>query len=157
MITRVDSFTGGKGEVIYHIIYLHPSGFVIVPADDLIEPIVGFAGAGHYDPSVDNPLGALVTQDLNARTAVVRQVDKQGRLRELKSLENENKWRSLEYAGEQSGDSVEMWAAAISDIRVAPLVQSRWDQTTVCGNNCYNIYTPNNYPCKPSAKHINLF
>ncbi len=147
MITRVDSFTGGKGEVIYHIVYLHPSGFVIVPADDLIEPIIGFASAGHYDPSVDNPLGALVTQDLNARTAVVRQVGKQSRLRELKSLENENKWRSLEYAGEQSGDSVEMWAASISDIRVTPLVQSKWSQTTVCSNNCYNIYTPNNYPC----------
>jgi hypothetical protein len=72
MITRVDSFTDGKGEVIYYIVYLHPSGFVIVPADDLIEPIIGFASAGHYDPSLDNPLGALVTQDLNARVAAVR-------------------------------------------------------------------------------------
>jgi hypothetical protein len=72
MITRVDSFTDAKGEVIYHIVYLHPSGFVIVPADDLIEPIIGFAGAGHYDLSLDNPLGALVTQDLNARVAAVR-------------------------------------------------------------------------------------
>jgi hypothetical protein len=147
MITRVDSFTDDKGEVIYYIIYLHPSGFVIVSADDLIEPIVGFASAGRYDPSLDNPLGALVTQDLKARSAVVRQAGKQGRLRELKSLENENKWRSLEYTGGQPGESVEMRVVAISDVRVAPLVQSRWDQTTVCGNNCYNLYTPNNYPC----------
>jgi len=49
---------------------------VIVPADDLIEPIIGFASAGHHDPSLDNPLGTLVTQDLNARTAVVRQTVK---------------------------------------------------------------------------------
>jgi hypothetical protein len=148
MITRVDSFTDGKGEVIYHIVYLQPSGFVIVPADDLIEPIVGFASAGHYDASFDNPLGALVTQDLNARTAVVREVVNRGELHKHKSLSNnETKWRSLEYVGEQSGDSVEMGLPAISDVRVVPFVQSRWDQTTVCGNNCYNIYTPNNYSC----------
>jgi len=147
-ITKVDSFTDGEGEVIYHIVYLQPSGFVIVPADDLIEPIIGFASAGHYDPSLDNPLGALVTQDLKARAAVAREVGKRGKLHEPKSLsENKNKWRSLEYTGEQLDDSVEMQAASVSDVRVAPLVQSRWDQTTVCDSNCYNLYTPNNYPC----------
>lgn len=34
-----------------------------------------------------------------------------------------------------------------SDIRVAPLIQSRWSQLGVCGGDCYNYYTPNHYPC----------
>jgi len=32
----------------------------------------------------------------------------------------------------------------VSDIRVAPLVQSAWNQGTAAGMNCYNYYTPNN-------------
>lgn len=34
---------------------------------------------------------------------------------------------------------------SVSDLRVAPLLQSAWNQTTEQGNNCYNYYTPNNY------------
>lgn len=33
----------------------------------------------------------------------------------------------------------------LSDIHVAPLVQSSWSQGGVNGVNCYNYYTPNNY------------
>ena len=36
---------------------------------------------------------------------------------------------------------------APSDIRVAPLVKSAWNQSTAQGVNCYNYYTPNNYVC----------
>jgi hypothetical protein len=35
----------------------------------------------------------------------------------------------------------------ISDVRVAPLVQSRWNQAEVAGGYCYNYYTPKNYVC----------
>jgi len=46
------------------VVYLDPEGFVIVAADDLIEPIIGFAPRGQFDPSTKNPLGALVSNDL---------------------------------------------------------------------------------------------
>ena len=40
---------------------------------------------------------------------------------------------------------------SISDVRVAPIVASQWNQTTadnmVNGPLCYNYYTPNNDPC----------
>src|SRR5581483_11751290 len=35
--------------------------------------------------------------------------------------------------------------SSLSDLRVAPLVQSTWNQTTEQGHNCYNYYTPDNY------------
>ena len=35
---------------------------------------------------------------------------------------------------------------SISDLRVAPLIRSKWGQTAAGGYNCYNYYTPNNYP-----------
>jgi hypothetical protein len=36
---------------------------------------------------------------------------------------------------------------SISDVRIAPLVASRWSQGTAQGQPCYNYYTPNNYVC----------
>jgi hypothetical protein len=35
----------------------------------------------------------------------------------------------------------------ISGMRVAPLLKSVWSQGKVCGSNCYDYYTPFNYPC----------
>ena len=32
------------------------------------------------------------------------------------------------------------------DIRVLPLVQSKWSQAAACGEYCYNYYTPFHYP-----------
>jgi len=63
-VVTVETFTDDYGEPVYYIVYLNPSGFVIVSADDLVEPIIGFADDGAYDPSLENPLGALVTKAL---------------------------------------------------------------------------------------------
>ena len=59
-ITNVEVFAGENGEPIYYIVYMEPNGFVIVSADDFIEPIIGFVEKGTFDPSLGNPLGALV-------------------------------------------------------------------------------------------------
>ena len=59
------------------MVYLNPAGFVIVSADDMVEPIIGFLPEGQYDPSPDNPLGAMVSQDLPGRVLAARQMEKQ--------------------------------------------------------------------------------
>ena len=64
-VMNVETFTDGGGPA-YYVVYLQPSGFVIVSADDLVEPIIGFADDGLYELSPQNPLGALVTADLSA-------------------------------------------------------------------------------------------
>ena len=69
---KVQTFTDDSGEPIYYIVHLRAGGFVIVSANDLIEPIIGFADDGIFDPSPDNPLGALVTGDLKSRAARIR-------------------------------------------------------------------------------------
>lgn len=56
------------------------------------------------------------------------------------------KWRLLE--GGALGEAVgEGGLPTLSDIRVPPLVQSKWSQSTVAGSPCYNYYTPNNDVC----------
>ena len=157
-IMSVETFSDGDGQPIYYVVYLQPAGFVIVPADDLVEPIVGFVSGSRYDPSDDNPLGALVSGDLPGRVAVARGLQAaidgrpQGKSRagrqvafEKAGLKARGKWSELQtYA-----DEVEVTGIGdVCDVRIAPLVKSKWGQTWVCYSSwhCYNYYTANNYP-----------
>ena len=142
----VEAFTDGQGEPLYYIVYLQPSGFVIVAADDLIEPIIGFSGGSSYDPSPENPLGAIVGRDLPNRIGAVRNfVKSSGAVTKNSSFQKAlNKWVTLgDYADTTQLDSL----PEVSDVRVPPLIKSLWGQGDVCGDYCYNYYTPNNYIC----------
>jgi len=158
-IESVETFTDANSQPIYHVVYLRPAGFVIVPADDEIEPVICFAQAGSFDPSPDNPLGALVSRDLPGRVNAARAMQKMVRSgKAIKSFTRQemdirdsgkkafDKWSKLLNAA----DSCSVLATSlggISDVRVSPLLQSEWSQSTECGNLCYNYYTPNNYVC----------
>jgi len=144
-VANVETFTNDEGQPVYYIVYLQPSGFVIVPADDLVEPIIGFADDGTFDPSLDNPLGALVTNDLNGRIEAARDVQRPQTTDAIETaFESQAKWQQLESLADRP---LATGLPSISDVRVAPLVQSKWSQAEVCSGNCYNYYTPNNYVC----------
>jgi hypothetical protein len=145
-ISEVHTFRDTAGTDLYHVVYLSPAGFAIVPADDLVEPIIAFSSEGAYDASEANPLGALVGNDLPGRIARVRSsaqatTEKSAELSPSQAAAL-RKWERLQ----TSEPVMEYGLAAVSDVRVAPLIQSKWSQTTVSGNYCYNYYTPNNYP-----------
>ncbi|MBN2019203.1 MAG: C10 family peptidase [Sedimentisphaerales bacterium] len=156
-VGKVETFRNDNGVTIYYIVYLEPVGFVIVPADDLIEPIVGFVRGTLYSPSLDNPLGALVTQDLNGRISAVRDtqwLEASGAI--TSAQQSQDKWDRLTELGEAGGPAL-LGLATITNVWVAPLVKSEWGQTTCCVAPplaCYNYYTPpfaagspGNYPC----------
>ena len=146
-VIGVETFTDDLGEAIYYIVNLEPSGFVIVSADDSIEPIIGFADDGTYDPSPENPLGALVTNDLNGRIAAVRSTFELLAITPETTVSNtQKKWDLFIGLAETSeGEFGLMARSSISDVRVAPLVQSKWGQLQACGRDIYNYYTPNNH------------
>ena len=73
-IKQVEEFDDAQGAPLYYVVYLDPEGFVIVPADDRIEPIMGFAATGQFDPSPNNPLGALINRDMAGRLASLKNV-----------------------------------------------------------------------------------
>jgi len=172
-IMNVETFADDHGEAAYYVVYLRPSGFVIVSADDLVEPIIAFAGDGTYDPAPGNPLGALVTKDLKGRIAAVRStfaplaIAPQAAVRDT-----QKKWKRFIGLAEISNSGFEPMAIApicddnLSDLRVPPLVQSKWGQSNYYDSNdqpraCYNYCTPqfingrgsfvegqvDNYPC----------
>ncbi len=73
-VESVKTFTDSNGQPVYYVVDLKPSGFVVVSADDLVEPIVCFSSGGSYDSSAHNPLVALVSRDIPARINVSRSV-----------------------------------------------------------------------------------
>lgn len=150
-VIRVETFTDKYGEPVYYIIYLEPSGFVIVPADDLVEPIIGFAEEGSYNPSDDSPFGALLTKDLNGRLAAVRSTVGLLAVNPQTTLTyTQMKWNYLLSLAEASEGEFGLMGVnpdKVSDICVAPMNSAIWSQRDACGYKCYNMYTSNNYPC----------
>jgi hypothetical protein len=165
-IDSVETFTDANSQPIYYVVYLRPNGFVIIPADDEIEPVICFAQAGSFDPSPNNPLGALVSGDLPGRINAARTIQKIVRSgRDIQNFTQQE--RDIKHSGQKAfdkwskllnvADSCEVLAmssGSISDVRVSPLLQSKWSQTLSCSSTaCYNYYTPpnssgnvNNYP-----------
>jgi len=157
-IDHVETFADDTGEPIYYITYLKPSGFVIVSADDLVEPIIGFSPLGIFNPSPSNPLGALVSHDLRgrmitARTPPVSPFRATSGLRVATAPDHENhtqiKWRDLMSSAAPPRGGIQIMGlatAAIDDPRVDPLLGIegiQWGQgALLCGDACYNYFTP---------------
>ena len=153
-IESVETFTDANSQPIYYVVYLRPNGFVIVPADDEVEPVICFARAGCFDPSPDNPLGTLVSRDLPGRVNAARTIQKMVRWgKAIQSFTQQE--MDIRHSGEKAfgkwskllntADScsvLAMSSGSISDVRVSPLLQTEWSQTTTCSSNaCYNYYT----------------
>jgi hypothetical protein len=142
-VGKTETFTDNEGEPIYYVVYLQPFGFVIVPADDCVLPIIGWADDGAYNSSPDNPLGALVSEDLSARIAIVRDMEGlEGTAAMESTVKAQAGWEQLISLADESGGIAAMGKPSVSEPRVDPLVQSKWWQSTVYGNACYNYYTP---------------
>jgi hypothetical protein len=145
---RIDTFADSNGQSIYHIVYLNPSGYVVVPADDEVEPIVGFSSEGEYDPSPKNPMGALVSADMADRvTTAHKEKHDPANPKHAPFINARSKWQNLESLDDANLPLETTHVHSVSDVRVSPLVLSKWDQSNECGDLCYNYYTPNNYYC----------
>jgi hypothetical protein len=143
-VAKIETYTDDDGKAVYYIAYLQPNGFVIVSADDLIEPIIGFVQDGTYDPSPNNPLGALVSADMKGRIESVR-AGRPARTKRVTgvSAEPQNKWNKFIGLAEAAENEVGITGLTnIDDVRVAPLVLTKWSQKTCCSFACYNYYTP---------------
>ena len=143
-VSRVETYEVDSGSNFFYVVYLEPKGFIVLPADDRLEPIIVFSpDAIAFVPSDQNPLGALVTLDISWRLDTVEVMEKSSAASEI-AVSAQQKWNRLLDPTDRTSSR---GYADIDDVRVAPLVQSKWSQATVGGEKCYNYYTPNNYVC----------
>lgn len=151
--TEVDSVRtcSPQADATFHVVKLKGGGFVVMSSDTTREPVVAFSSGGDLVESDSNPLWVLLKKDLALRVGEdVTTNRKSGLLRATvggsSGSGNEAKWNRL--LGKSGGLlRASQGAAVISDVRVAPLVQSKWDQEDVGDGHCYNYYTPSNYVC----------
>jgi hypothetical protein len=165
-VKKVETFSDEYGDPAYYVVHLAPSGLIFLPADDLVEPIIGFlSGATSYDPSPSNPLGALTSRDIPGRVVHFRQQEAALAKGETPAAGSamakaQKKWAMLLGAGVDGEGSAPGGGSgppsSVSDVRVAPFVQSEWSQSTACTPSLavWNYYTPpgspgdpNNYVC----------
>ncbi len=149
-IAEISTFTDNASNPLYHIVNLSPNGYVIVSGDDLVEPIIGFVPYGSYVDSFDNPLGALVKNDIPSRIAHERVLEEQRTNASASYVSNsygniaKDKW---DYLYDTDKAIAKAKVESISNMYVEPFIQTLWSQQKETGgNNCYNLYTPNNYP-----------
>ena len=144
------------------VVRFEGGGFVVLSADDLVDPVLAFSETGDgLVVDENNPFWALLRGDIAAREAAAgvergEKAETKGggtATRGAKSAEPtaaQRKWADLLETAEAKG-STRAAVAAPSDLRVDSFVDSRWNQSThnnyPSGQKCYNYYTPNNYVC----------
>lgn len=133
-----------NGQAVFHCAQTEGGGTVIVSTDTTIMPIVAFAGESREEPRPGSPLFDLLTRDLAARAEMARRQARASSTASASGAQTaEARWAELlnPPAFKTQG------RAALGDVRVAPLVESAWNQESVSSKNVYNYYTPYNYPC----------
>lgn len=145
---RTSSVTNGA---TCHVVQLAEGGFVVTSTDTRLEPVIAFSEGSDLVEDDRNPLWALLKRDLvaRARSTQVGGASLQSVTPATVTLSaTESKWAKL-----LSGEVRLQGVTSVSDVRVAPLVLSKWGQDQnsiyldVGEENCYNYFTPNNYPC----------
>ncbi len=155
-IVDIKEYKNKEGVVLHYVVNLKPEGFVVMSADDLIEPIIAFSPFGTFEPS--NPLYEIVQIDLSDRLKKLKDLEAKAKA-EKKELtpsgvhkKSKTKWKQLIDDAVQVGALIDekisdpTVAAAlpdsIDDLRVDALVKSKWSQGGEGGSPCYNYYTP---------------
>jgi hypothetical protein len=145
-------------EVLAYAVLLQPEGFVIVAADSTVEPILAFSTKGRFDPRLANPLRSLLTADVKARLEHARTNTAAANRSRIRWATLPQKVADTDRRTQGSGLSL------IDDVRVEPLIQTRWGVGALWNgvgySAVYNYYTPphvpgtwTNYPsgCGPTA------
>lgn len=157
-----------SADAVFHAVPFKEGGLVFVSASTDAEPIVAFTSSRNVDLSEKSPLYRLLCLDarFRARQAAVRAARTSGTATASGTASEagvRRKWDSLMISATpvgKSADPIQEGRAGklISDMRVEPLLMTRWSQTThndmpeaLGGLPCYNYYTTNGYPCGCTA------
>ena len=160
-IGTAKTYFNTKREARFHVVDLKPSGFVVIAADDELEPVLAFAEAGKFIGQAGNPLYDLLLRDTEHRVTKSLAEMATGRTSTRERLKIKSKWALLTGAAPAAGPAPTSGPApsnttAVDDECVAPMVQTEWSQSTTDSTNVavYNYYTPpygagnpNNFVC----------
>ena len=135
-------------------------GMAIMSSDSELEPVIAFSSNENLNLSEGSPALDLLRKDVALRAALAGSVSA-GSASTRPSSSASSRWATLlrlaqvQAAGSKRGLLASAKPlAVVSDVRVAPMVQSKWQQDFADEGKtvvCYNYYTPNNYVCGCTA------
>ena len=142
-----EPITDDTGRTVGFVFHLASGGYLVTSADSEVEPIIVFSPNGSYLAEPDNPIHSILSYDLAHRTTAA--TDKL-RATTLSDSTAALKWQTYTDAAVVSKDTVVTLSnngkTLVSDIRVAPLLNSQWDSFDTGEDLCFTTYTPHNYP-----------
>ena len=179
---EVETVHDESGRAIYHAVNLAGGGFVVTSGDTRLSPIVAFSTTGSYSGEGNGPLATLLKKRLSREVSSLGKSSRvyassgatgHGRVSAPMSgrvAEAMAEWDSLLATGETadagrrlSGDPGGSAKATLSDVRVGPLLKTKWWQGSTWRTYdvedgpyiytysdpvpTFNYYTPNNYVC----------
>ena len=118
----VRTITASSGKPLFHVVKLEGGGFVVISADDSTTAVIAFSDDEDLVEDNRNPLWIMLNRDLPMRLSLAKST-------------------KTAYASAKTG------TVSVDDLRVRPILKSKWDQTTVNGKSVYNYYTPSGVPC----------
>ena len=156
----VTAYDGEDGKGRFYVVTLEGGGYVVTSGDDEVTPILAYSREGTFVASENNPLWCLLAgRAANEAERLAASSTASGGRRLASSSEasvNSANWSRLRAAGGGAGGGkvrLGKSASAPTDLRVPELLHSDWTQERIgnFGNDtypcCFNLYTPNNYPC----------
>ena len=149
---RVTSHATAQGAGFYAV-RLSGGGTVFLSGDTTRRPVIALVPAGAETIDPKSPLWALLSRDQDVQAAVVsaNAAGGAGTSASADKSTAEREWAELLAEGADRGTVVRPAKAvaaatthvsSLSDVRVGPLVKSKWAQSTAYGKRCYNYYTP---------------
>lgn len=166
---RLHTLTNGAA---FYVAKLTGGGFVVTSTDTEIDPVIAFSPAADLVEDSRNPLWSLLARDMADRQNSMASNNSGPRLMSAalpggapSVSPAAARWRSLTSSGDGSVSMSDKASAdgavgssgrkSISDVRVAPLLKTKWGQgKDASGANCFNYYTPNHYVCGCTATAI---
>lgn len=148
---RVRTFSE-NGTNLFHLVALKGGGFVAVPADDDFPGVMAFSPSGELPAEDDGgPLWAMLAADGGAAVGGSGGANPSRRRSRDRARPSRPRLKAVEATVAPAKTAVRAYAtsgvSSIGDVRVAPLVKSKWNQGSVGDKTVYNFFTPSNYVC----------
>ncbi|MDR1944053.1 MAG: C10 family peptidase [Synergistaceae bacterium] len=147
-LSRVEAYgengrVADPSEALYYAAFLEPSGVVLIPADDTLEPVTAFAPkAASYGPAPKNELYDLIGASISIQVKSLRS----GSRRASGASEAREKWADLIELGQNPKRSAGPLTGNPSEVWVNALLNTEWGQVSGDNTPVYNSDTPKNYP-----------
>ncbi|MFA5265414.1 MAG: C10 family peptidase [Opitutaceae bacterium] len=167
---KISTYSNAVGEARFYVVDLEPTGYVVIAADDEVEAVIAFSHDDKFVAKTGYPLFDFLQRDTEGRIQSLHTASIMSQAVSPARVRIKAKWELLSSPAVQAASvaaakttpRIARDVASANDVRVDPLIQSKWDQGSIYQGTSelavYNYYTPpyasgnpGNYPAGCTA------